>query len=67
MLAVNYKIQFINVNFVKFLKDYRDSNTETIFFDWLEIIYGVTDMCSSLKVKEISILYLDRVNVDLHN
>lgn len=51
MSAVNYKKELIYV----------------IFFDWLEIIYGITNMCSSFNVKELSILYLDSVNVDLHN
>ena len=66
MSAVNYKMEFIYVNFVKFLKD-RDDYTKTIFFHCLEIICGITNMCNLFKVKEISILYLDSVNVDLHN
>ena len=50
MSAVNYKMEFIYVNFARFLKDKRIAN-----------------MFSSFKEKEISILYLDSVNVDLHN
>ena len=50
MSAVNYQMEFIYVNFVKFLKD-----------------KSITNMYSSFNVKEISILYLDSVNVDLHN
>ena len=53
MSAVNYQMEFIYVNFVKFLKD--------------KSIVCITNMYSSFNVKEISILYLDSVNVDLHN